>query len=142
LVTTTVDRRSRATPGGLVLAIARLPARGHPGVGARPKVGQQACGAARCHRKWMLDSTDRLLHIQVCAVESPIDTLREANDRDYECVVLEDCVGSYFPEFQRAALAIIKAQGGIFGWASDSKRALAALKPARPAPRARAIRRR
>jgi len=59
-------------PGGLVRAIARLPARGHPGVGARPKVPQQACAAARCHRKWMLDSTGPLLHIQACAVESPI----------------------------------------------------------------------
>ena len=66
LVTTTVVRRSRATPGGLVPAIARPPARGHPGLGARPKVGQQACGAARCHRTWTLDSTNRLLHIQVC----------------------------------------------------------------------------
>jgi nicotinamidase-related amidase len=53
--------------------------------------------------------------------------VREANDRGYECVVLADCVGSYFPEFQKAALAMIKAQGGIFGWVSDSRRALAAL---------------
>jgi nicotinamidase-related amidase len=41
--------------------------------------------------------------------------------------VLEDCVGSYFPEFQAAALAMIKAQGGIFGWVSDSRRFLEAL---------------
>ena len=54
-------------------------------------------------------------------------TVREANDRGYECVVLADCVGSYFPEFQRVALEMIKAQGGIFGWVSDSKRALAGL---------------
>jgi nicotinamidase-related amidase len=54
-------------------------------------------------------------------------TVREANDRGFECVVLSDCVGSYFPEFQQAALAMVKAQGGIFGWVSDSKRALAVL---------------
>src|SRR3954452_6129385 len=54
-------------------------------------------------------------------------TVREANDRGYECVVLSDCVGSYFHEFHVAALAMIKAQGGIFGWVSDSKRALSAL---------------
>jgi hypothetical protein len=36
-------------------------------------------------------------------------------------------VGSYFPEFQVAALRMIKAQGGIFGWVSDSQRFLAAL---------------
>jgi nicotinamidase-related amidase len=53
--------------------------------------------------------------------------VREANDGGHECVVLADCVGSYFPEFQKAALAMIKAQGGIFGWVSDSRRAIAAL---------------
>jgi biuret amidohydrolase len=47
-------------------------------------------------------------------------TVREANDRGYDCLVPEDCVGSYFPEFQTAALAMIKAQSGIFGWVSSS----------------------
>jgi nicotinamidase-related amidase len=66
----------------------------------------------------------------VCGVTTEVcvnTTVREANDRGFECVVLSDCVGSYFPEFQRAALSMIKAQGGIFGWVSDSKRALKAL---------------
>jgi nicotinamidase-related amidase len=66
----------------------------------------------------------------VCGVTTEVcvnTSVREANDRGFDCVVLEDCVGSYFPEFQRAALAMIKAQGGIFGWVSDSKRALQAL---------------
>jgi biuret amidohydrolase len=54
-------------------------------------------------------------------------TIREANDRGYDCLVPEDCVGSYFPEFQQIGLEMIKAQGGIFGWVSDSARILAAL---------------
>jgi biuret amidohydrolase len=54
-------------------------------------------------------------------------TVREANDRGYECLVLEDCVASYFPDFHRSALAMIAAQGGIFGWVSDATRFLAAL---------------
>jgi nicotinamidase-related amidase len=54
-------------------------------------------------------------------------TVREANDRGFECVVLSDCVGSYFPEFRNAAPALVKAQGGTFGRVSDSKRGLAAL---------------
>ena len=57
-------------------------------------------------------------------------TVREANDRGFECLVLEDCVGSYFPEFQRAALDMIKAQGGIFGWVAQSAPLLEALEGA------------
>jgi nicotinamidase-related amidase len=64
---------------------------------------------------------------EVCVQTS----VREANDRGYDALVLEDCVGSYFPEFQQAALAMVKAQGGIFGWVSDSTRFLAALDVAR-----------
>ena len=40
-------------------------------------------------------------------------TVREANDRGYDCLVPADCVGSYFPEFQEMGLKMIKAQGGI-----------------------------
>jgi nicotinamidase-related amidase len=47
-------------------------------------------------------------------------TVREANDRGFECLVLEDCVGSYFPELHDAALRMIWAQGGIFGWVASS----------------------
>jgi len=54
-------------------------------------------------------------------------TVREANDRGFECLVLEDCVGSYFPEFHRVALEMICAQGGIFGWVADSGELLQAL---------------
>ncbi|HEY2342068.1 MAG TPA: cysteine hydrolase [Chthoniobacteraceae bacterium] len=60
----------------------------------------------------------------MCGVTTEVcvhTTLREANDRGYECVVLSDCVASYFPEFQRVALEMVKAQGGIFGWVSTSE---------------------
>jgi nicotinamidase-related amidase len=57
-------------------------------------------------------------------------TVREANDRGYECLVLSDCTGSYFPEFQAAGLAMIAAQGGIFGWVAPSSALLTALFPA------------
>jgi nicotinamidase-related amidase len=54
-------------------------------------------------------------------------TVREANDRGYEVLVLSDCVGSYFPEFQRVGVEMISAQGGIFGWVSDSAALLQVL---------------
>ena len=47
-------------------------------------------------------------------------TVREANDRGYDCLVVEDAVASYFPEFQRVGLEMIRAQGGIFGWTAPS----------------------
>jgi nicotinamidase-related amidase len=66
----------------------------------------------------------------VCGVTTEVcvnTTVREANDRGYECIVVEDCVGSYFPEFQEMGLRMIKAQGGIFGWVASSEAVIAAL---------------
>ncbi|ANX03773.1 cysteine hydrolase family protein [Immundisolibacter cernigliae] len=54
-------------------------------------------------------------------------TVREANDRGFECVVVSDAVASYFPEFHRVALDMISAQGGIFGWVADSTAVCSAL---------------
>lgn len=54
-------------------------------------------------------------------------TTREANDRGYECLVVSDCVGSYFPDFQRIGLEMISAQGGIFGWVADSAAVISAI---------------
>ena len=54
-------------------------------------------------------------------------TVREANDRGFDCLVIEDCVASYFPEFQAAGLDMIKAQGGIFGWVAHSADVIRAI---------------
>ena len=55
-------------------------------------------------------------------------TMREANDRGYECLLIEDATESYFPEFKTATLEMIVAQGGIVGWVSESANLLPALR--------------
>jgi nicotinamidase-related amidase len=54
-------------------------------------------------------------------------TMREANDRGFDCLLAEDATESYFPEFKQATLAMIRAQGAIVGWTATTDRILAAL---------------
>jgi nicotinamidase-related amidase len=56
-------------------------------------------------------------------------TTMAANDRGFDAVVLADCVASYSPERHAQVLNVIKAQGGIFGWVTDSGSVMAALTP-------------
>jgi len=49
---------------------------------------------------------------EVCVQTS----MREANDRGYECLLIEDATASYFPQFKAAAIDMIRAQGAIVGW--------------------------
>ncbi|WP_332700777.1 cysteine hydrolase family protein [Devosia sp.] len=49
---------------------------------------------------------------EVCVQTS----MREANDRGYECLLIEDATESYFPAFKAATIEMIAAQGGIVGW--------------------------
>ena len=60
---------------------------------------------------------------EVCVQTS----MREANDRGYECLVVEDATESYFPEFKRATLEMIRAQGAIVGWSATCDEVAAAL---------------
>jgi biuret amidohydrolase len=57
---------------------------------------------------------------EVCVQTS----MREANDRGYDCLLIEDATASYFPAFKQASLEMIRSQGGIVGWTAP----LAALK--------------
>lgn len=66
----------------------------------------------------------------VCGVTTEVcvhTTVREANDRGYRCLVPADCCASYCPKFHEVGLEMIQAQGGIFGWVSDSVRILSAF---------------
>jgi nicotinamidase-related amidase len=61
---------------------------------------------------------------EVCVQTS----MREANDRGYDCLLLEDGTDSYFPEFKAATLAMIAAQGAIVGWTASSSQLLEGLR--------------
>ncbi|QEE45901.1 cysteine hydrolase [Rhizobium sp. WL3] len=54
-------------------------------------------------------------------------TMREANDRGFECLLATDATESYFPEFKRAAIDMITAQGAIVGWAATVDQIVEAL---------------
>ncbi|MBA4799514.1 MAG: cysteine hydrolase [Rhizobiales bacterium] len=54
-------------------------------------------------------------------------TMREANDRGFECLLATDATESYFPEFKQAAIDMITAQGAIVGWAATVDQIVEAL---------------
>jgi nicotinamidase-related amidase len=100
------------------------PADGEPVV---DKPGKGAFYATDLH---LILQTRGIENLIVCGVTTEVcvhTTVREANDRGYRCIVPSDCCASYFPEFHEVGLKMIKAQGGIFGWVSDSTRVLKAL---------------
>lgn len=74
-----------------------------------------------------------ITHLLITGVTTEVcvqTTMREANDRGYECLMIEDCTESYFPEFKQATLEMVRAQGGIVGWTAPATEVLAALQAA------------
>lgn len=74
--------------------------------------------------------THNISHLIVTGVTTEVcvqSTLREANDRGYECLLVEDATESYFPEFKQATLAMVRAQGGIVGWTATADQVLTGL---------------
>lgn len=74
-----------------------------------------------------------ITHLLITGVTTEVcvqTTMREANDRGYECLMVEDCTESYFPEFKQATLDMVRAQGGIVGWTAPAAAVLAGLEQA------------
>jgi len=98
-----------------------------PGEPIIDKPGKGAFYATDLHAILNNRSIESLI---VCGVTTEVcvhTTVREANDRGFRCVVPADCCASYFPEFHLAGLAMIQAQGGIFGWVTESRKIIDAL---------------
>lgn len=74
-----------------------------------------------------------ITHILFAGVTTEVcvqTSMREANDRGYECLLIEDATESYFPQFKQATLDMITAQGGIVGWVAKSAQVKQALEAA------------
>jgi nicotinamidase-related amidase len=72
----------------------------------------------------------RIQHLVVTGVTTEVcvqTTLREANDRGYECLLVEDATESYFPAFKQATLEMVRAQDGIVGWTATTVQVVEAL---------------
>ena len=91
------------------------------------KPGKGAFHATDLHELLKRNGIRQLVVTGVTTEVCVSTTVREANDRGYDCLIVEDCVASYFPEFHKWSLEMTKAQGGIFGWVSESRHLLGAL---------------
>lgn len=132
----------RGTPGrriGDAGPMGRILVRGEPGhaiipalapIANEPVIDKPGKGAFYTTHLHAVLSNRGIETLIVCGVTTEVcvhTTVREANDRGYRCLVPGDACASYFSEFHEVALRMVCAQGGIFGWVSDSTRILAAI---------------
>ena len=136
------SKRERGEPSlriGDVGAMGRLLVAGEPGTEIIPalapvagewvidKPGKGMFWATGLHERLQADGITHLLFTGVTTEVCVQTSMREANDRGYECLLVEDGTESYFPEFKAATIAMIRAQGAIVGWTGMSAAVLAAL---------------
>jgi nicotinamidase-related amidase len=98
-----------------------------PGETVIDKPGKGAFHATSLSAKLADLGTTHLLFAGVTTEVCVQTTMREANDRGFDSLLVEDATESYFPEFKASTLAMIRAQGGIVGWTSTVSRVLEAL---------------
>lgn len=134
-----VERGAPSVRIGALGPMGRILVRGEPGHGliaelypkeGEPVIDKPGKGAFYATDLHSILNNRKIEALIVCGVTTEVcvhTTVREANDRGFRCIVPADCCASYFPEFHEMGLRMIKAQGGIFGWVSDSSRILAAL---------------
>jgi biuret amidohydrolase len=134
-----VDRGDPALRIGAPGPMGRILVRGEPGhdiipelypVAGEPVIDKPGKGAFYQTDLELMLHNQSISTLMVCGVTTEVcvnTTVREANDRGFRCIVLSDCCASYFPDFHQAGLAMIKAQGAIFGWVSSSKAVLNSL---------------
>jgi len=98
-----------------------------PGEIVLDKPGKGAFHATWLHEKLQQAGISHLVFMGVTTDVCVQTSMREANDRGYDCLLLEDCTESYFPHFKAATVAMLQAQGAIVGWTAPSTSVLNAL---------------
>ena len=91
------------------------------------KPGKGAFHATGLHERLVAAGITHLLFMGVTTEVCVQTSMREANDRGYDGLLLEDCTESYFPAFRTATLEMVRAQGGIVGWTASGTALLQAL---------------
>jgi nicotinamidase-related amidase len=92
-----------------------------------PKPGKGAFYATKLDQELKARGIKRLLIGGVTTEVCVQTTMREANDRGYDCLLVEDATESYFPEFKAATIEMVRAQGGIVGWTATASSVIEAL---------------
>lgn len=98
-----------------------------PGEWVIDKPGKGAFYATGLHEKLQAQGITHLLFMGVTTEVCVQTSMREANDRGYDCLLLEDCTESYFPAFKQAALEMMRAQAAIVGWTAPAAALLQGL---------------
>jgi nicotinamidase-related amidase len=91
------------------------------------KPGKGMFWATGLHERLQAAGITQLLITGVTTEVCVQTSLREANDRGYECLLVEDATESYFPAYRQAVIEMVTAQGAIAGWSAPSAAVLAAL---------------
>ena len=104
--------------------------RPEPGELVVDKPGKGAFYATNLHERLKTLSISHLVFTGVTTEVCVQTSMREANDRGYECLLVEDGTESYFPEFKHMTLRMIQSQGGIVGWVTTANRLTDALRQA------------
>jgi nicotinamidase-related amidase len=93
-----------------------------PGELVIDKPGKGAFYATTLQERLQALSISHLIFTGVTTEVCVQTSMREANDRGYECLLVEDGTESYFPEFKQTTLRMIQSQGGIVGWVTTANR--------------------
>ena len=100
-----------------------------------PEVGEIVIdkpGKGSFYNTGLQDELDRLgaTHLVVTGVTTEVcvqTTIREANDRGYDCLLVEDATESYYPDFKRATIEMVRSSDALIGWTGTSDQVLDAL---------------